>query len=369
MIGDGAFRFCKMESVDFSRCNRLQILEGGAFYECVNLKAIELPDSVRTIGVATFHTNYSLENAYLGKSLEVVGEASFYDCTALGSLYMPDTVQEIGRSAFLNTQNLQGEMHINAKIIGEYAFTGCKNLNFTFGEDVETIERYAFADTGIVDLYLHDAIKLVGEYSFAGCEQLKTIVIKGNSIIDECAFSPVLDYQYSPITALKSVDISASIIKNSFAENQNLSTIILREGLTEIGQYAFAATAVSHLEIPSSVKTIGEIAFVGCEKLESVVLNEGLEHIGVKAFAGCALTSVTLPKSLKSIGADAFGYELSLESIYYNGTLDDWKKVEIVTNEDLNNPDDPIITSPIFAAQFFYVYDGEEYILIDKNLN
>ena len=41
--------------------------------------------------------------------------------------------------------------------------------------------------------------------------------------------------------------------------------------------------------------------------LRSVVLNEGLEEIGVAAFYGCSLAHIRVPHSVTHICDDAFG--------------------------------------------------------------
>lgn len=81
----------------------------------------------------------------------------------------------------------------------------------------------------------------------------------------------------------------------------------------EIGGTAYAVTAiadeaflentvVTSVEIPGTVKTIGEYAFDYCENLAAVKLNEGVQVIGAFAFEGCALTEIVIPASVTSIG-------------------------------------------------------------------
>lgn len=55
---------------------------------------------------------------------------------------------------------------------------------------------------------------------------------------------------------------------------------------------------MTSLNIPGTVKSIGEEAFCSCEKLKELVVNEGVSSIGKRAFAECkSLETVTLPKS------------------------------------------------------------------------
>ncbi len=85
-------------------------------------------------------------------------------------------------------------------------------------------------------------------------------------------------------------------------------TIVIQEGVTTIGDYAFAyCFALTNVTIPAGVTTIGESAFDSCHALTGVTLPGGLTTIGDYAFSGCwALTDVTLPESLTTIGDYAF---------------------------------------------------------------
>ena len=84
-----------------------------------------------------------------------------------------------------------------------------------------------------------------------------------------------------------------------------INSVSIPEGVTEIGQAAFAGANLKSLELPKSVRTVGKMAFNGAP-LESVKFSEGLESIGDNAFEGHKLAKVKLPDTLKTIGKSAF---------------------------------------------------------------
>ena len=73
---------------------------------------------------------------------------------------------------------------------------------------------------------------------------------------------------------------------------------------------------LSSITLPSSLKTIGMVAFNGCSKLPSIDIPSSVTSIGSGAFEECtSLSSISLPSNLKTIGDSAFDYSESLPSI------------------------------------------------------
>ena len=72
--------------------------------------------------------------------------------------------------------------------------------------------------------------------------------------------------------------------------------------LEEIRARAFYMSGLETFSAPSSLRSIGEETFYGCEKLASVELQEGLETIGDSPFWRTELREVLFPMSLKRLG-------------------------------------------------------------------
>ena len=84
--------------------------------------------------------------------------------------------------------------------------------------------------------------------------------------------------------------------------------ITLPDGLTSIGNYAFAwCWSLTSITIPNSVTSIGESAFFYCESLTSITIPNSVMYIGESAFSSCSsLTSITIPNNVTSIEGYAF---------------------------------------------------------------
>ena len=98
----------------------------------------------------------------------------------------------------------------------------------------------------------------------------------------------------------------------------NVKKIVIEEGVTSIGNSAFAyCRGLISITIPDSVTSIGEWAFDGCTSLPSITISSSVTSIGAYAFSKCSsLTSITIPDSVTSIKAyAAFNGCTSLKTI------------------------------------------------------
>ena len=136
-------------------------------------------------------------------------------------------------------------------------------------------------------------------------EQIKTVIVKsGVTNIGTYAF-----FECRALTQVDMADTVRSIGNYAFFECWVLSNVVLRNGITSIGDEAFGSCwALSDITLPASLISIGEGAFSGCNKLEQIIIPNSVTSIGELAFGGCdALNSVSIPASVTHIGDGAFG--------------------------------------------------------------
>jgi len=183
--------------------------------------------------------------------------------------------------------------------------------------------------------------------------------------------------------------------------NNSVSDVVIPseiEGLpvTAISVGAFYLSTITSIEIPNTVTSIGEMAFLGCTSLKSVKLSTGVAKIDKNAFGSCSalrevqvakdnpnfssldgvlyskaqdtlviypaaktdaaytipggvtsvamyafsenpyLETLTIPNSLIKVGDSAFFNCKNLRSVSYNGTEEEWNQITIgLLNEKL----------------------------------
>ena len=115
--------------------------------------------------------------------------------------------------------------------------------------------------------------------------------------------------------AMKNYDSKKN--RNPVYNNSNVKKVVIEDGVTSIGNYAFTyCVSLTSITIPDSVTSIGYYAFFYCSSLTSITISDSVTSIGNYAFFYCrSLTSITIPDSVTSIGNYAFSNCRSLTSI------------------------------------------------------
>ena len=88
----------------------------------------------------------------------------------------------------------------------------------------------------------------------------------------------------------------------------------------------FQRNEIKKIIIENGVTSIGEYAFTICYNLTSVTIPNSVTSIGISAFENCSgLTSITIPNSVTSIGSSAFKgtkwYDNQPDGVVYAGKV------------------------------------------------
>ncbi len=283
-----------------------------------DLRSVVVPSTVKKIGKYAFAYCSGLNTVTLSEGINVLEEGAFFDCVNLATINLPDSITYIGRNVLCNTKIMplleqyeredptlpatepifdMSNWKNGALYIGKHLM--CVDLtksgNFAVAEGTKTIAGEAFYWCNkLTSVTIPNGVVSIGEYAFYNCDGLKSI----------------------------SLPDSVKIIgKSAFDICDNLQTINIPAGVKEIGDWAFSGCkSLKSVTIPGTVKKIGTGAYCACTGLTTVKINNGVEEIGKAAFQGCtALSSLTVADSVKTIGQNAFG-----STKFYN-TSTNWK--------------------------------------------
>lgn len=231
----------------------------------------------------------------IGGRLTKIGDSAFSGFFGVISAELSESITEIGRKAFSGCVSLT-EFNIPASVtaIGEEAFAITSILNFNVSPQNQS---YKSIDG---NLYTKDGTVLV---QYAGGKEDESFVVPHG-------VTTILKYAFSASFLLE-VELPSSvttICNGAFEASSELKHITLPEGLVTIGERAFSDCCdLEEIEIPSTVTAIGDSAFDSCFDLADLTLSEGLISIGNYAFYSCdALCGVEIPKTVQTIGRSAF---------------------------------------------------------------
>ena len=130
---------------------------------------------------------------------------------------------------------------------------------------------------------------------------------------------------------MKYITSGENSIPDDFCIIPYVTEITICDGITNIGGYAFSgATSLNRIIISNDIKTIDEYSFLGCSSIENIRIPNEVEKISVGSFALCTnLNSITIPNSVTKIGETVFYNCTSLSNITYNGTKEEWNKINL----------------------------------------
>ena len=139
-------------------------------------------------------------------------------------------------------------------------------------------------------------------------------------VVIEDGVTSIGSYAFASCNNLTSITISNSVTsigERAFAYCSSLTSITIPDSVTSIGDFAFVScTSLTSITIPDSVTSIGNLAFSSCWKLTSITIPDSVISIGNRALSNCSsLTSITIPDSVTSIGIEVFQKCTSLKTI------------------------------------------------------
>lgn len=224
-----------------------------AAYRNFNLKSIDFPSSIRSIGARAFwgckHLQGYSYDAF-GSHIISIGDEAFMNCKKIeclgGSLLK--FVRFIGRGAFSGMDSLKEiELPNGLCEIPDFCF-GCDEslANVSVPPSVTSIGEGAFFCSGLTEIKLPDSVRDLGDFIFSTCKKLKQVQLPNNI---------------------------KRIPKRTFSFCESLA----------------------YIQIPANVKVIEERAFEGATSLKTICFRGKVKTIKPSAFQDVPLETIYVP--------------------------------------------------------------------------
>ena len=334
-----AFENCEfLESVTL--CEGVTSLGRSAFGLCPLLEYIHIPASLQEVLIWNYGSNGPFQLSSLQQVTFAPGRTEipawlFEGTSMLESVTIPDTVTFIGEHAFQHS-GLKAVIFSSAgrlTTIEPYAFNCCEMLEelalpegltsigndafanaaalkqVSFPSTLHTIESCAFLNcTSLTGARLNEGLSAIGYRAFGSCTSLTYAHIPAS--LTQCIttnYGSSGPFQLSGLTDVTFGEGTTRVVEHLLEETPQLTSVILPDTVTEIGERAFRVSGLTHIWLGSGLQTIQASAFAECENLGSPIFPEGLTTVGDQAFQNCAsLWDPQFPESLRTIGNEAF---------------------------------------------------------------
>ena len=300
-----------------------EIICDRAFFDCLNLTSISIPNSVKVIGEWAFAGCSLLSSIDIPNSVISIGNIAFAGCLSLKYISIPESVICLNGNPF---GDCEGEIE-------------CLSANFIYEDDVlfnkDKSEIISFRNQEIESYIIPDSVTSIGDGAFSSCSSLRSLVIPnsvtsiGDGAFEGCSSlsslvipDSVVNIKGNPFYLWKGKleCLSASFIyednvlfnmdKSKLISNRNqeAKSFIIPNGVMSIEKYAFSdCSSLISISVPKSVTSIGDGAFDGCSSLSSIAISDSITSISAWTFDGCSsLRSLVIPDSVTSIGNEAF---------------------------------------------------------------
>lgn len=397
-IGSNAFRLCSKLNISHWSSS-MRAIGDSAF--CYGRVLATLPDSTNLviIGPSAFEGNKIIKKSEEEKTdiiqwikdaskLITVSSNAFKDCGNLTGFWdLEKTTTEIfGRNMYVAddafafsgvTKGGKFVFSANQTIISESKYRGWNAFydedglplsTLTIPEGITTIKQYAFLNTGGIEKIILPSTltTLEGGFNFQAT-RAKQIIFSGTLIED----LPKQCFYNCSITSITLPEGLKTVGDNCFAWCGSLRSVTLPSTLEKIDYGAFSWDRISSLNLPNSLKTIGNLAFYsepgaedhynpfttlvipnsvisigdncfsGCIDLQTVVLSNKISTLPAGCFKECEkLTSITFNRSITSFGDNCFSGCKLLNSIKDTSKTDnvfDWGLVTYVGDGSFKN--------------------------------
>ncbi|MGN0283524.1 MAG: leucine-rich repeat protein [Segatella copri] len=283
--------------------------------EAVNMQEVTVKEE--EIPSNAFYQKRSLKFFMFPKGITKIGNQAFSETSLSGTPVFPDGLEEIGPNVFYQT-NISGSLVFptSLKVIGNLAFgyTAISGQLY-FPDGLETIGAGAFSTTEISGkLILPESLLSLGDQSFCSCFYLTgdLEIPKNIKTIPSTCFMSCwgLDGILTLPEGLTDIEYGA------FWDCHFSGPLMIPSTVSTIGQYAFEGCQLSFIEFPERMSSIGVSAFSGNQLSGTIKIPEGIEVVPQAAFYNNnKIEKLIIPSSLNRICSHAFDGNVGLTSI------------------------------------------------------
>lgn len=286
----------RLYAVDFLGTPSITKLKLGTFYNCPQLTYIEIPESVTELEANVFQNCTSLTTIKIPSGVTKIGNSAFSGCSAMMHFVcMATTPPTISSNTFSSYHYSNVKLHVPASSVSAYQ-NASNWSNFT---SINGIENIQFEDVKVKQYLLSAGYGSNGEITTGEAASIQRFpkltkplncYYSGGYLIEYKDMGPFM-YKYGYNTRGRT-DISTFNELKYF----NLG------GFSNNSRDLFNGTSLTSMELPDDLKTIPPELFASANNLSHLIIPNGVTKIGYGAFYYCSsLKGLVIPASVTEI--------------------------------------------------------------------
>ncbi len=290
-----------------------------AFFRCSNLTSITIGNSVTSIGRDAFSGCSGLTSVIIPNSVTDIGYGAFYGCSNLASVTIGNSVTNIEHGAFMECFELSEIINYQEipQTINLYVFAGVSRTACTLMVPAGSTEAYRDASEWR-NFFRIGVIGDPGSIVTGGKMGALSWTLSNNKILtvngtgEMSNFYDRMKYSYLP---------------SWFIYQESITQVVIEEGVSNVGSYAFGCygngcySNLSSVTISSSVTSIGYSAFAACSGLTEIVNYREIPQVIIDEFDEYVFKNVNKANCTLLVPAGSEGAYQSAEGWKDFGTI------------------------------------------------
>ena len=268
-----------------------------AFFNISTIHSITIPEGVLTIGEHAIRGCQNLKNVVLPNSLTTIKSQALSQ-TGLKEISIPEGVSAIAHDAFYLCSDLtsiiwnaKNFLSPSSEVYAPFYSIASQITSFVFGEDIENIPDYLCVNmsnisnitlpattkhigegvfyycSGLSEIELPETLITIDDFAFIGCSSLSAITIPynvttfGDNVFGGCSNLITIHYNAK--------DCVTRRFFGSDTEQGQVKYFTIGEGVEVLpNNLCSDMMLLEEINIPSTVKSIGDNAFALCQKID-----------------------------------------------------------------------------------------------------
>lgn len=196
-------------------------------------------------------------------------------------------------------------------MVGNCMFYATNLTRIILPATTKEIGAYAFARSKLTDIEIPEGVTKMGTDCFEDCERLITASVPSTvkKVPDWCFFRCYALQKVTLREGLEEIGMYAFTPRDATSTQSSLTDVTIPSTVTRIGKWAFNCTRITSLTVPAGVTEIGPNAFKECRQLGKADMQCSLAEMPQGLFDMCtSLSDIRFPKGLKTVGKAALAH-------------------------------------------------------------